>query len=884
MTSGFNGPQGYGSDPFAEFFSRIFGGQRPGPRQIDLGRLLSEPARQLVVGAAQYAAQHGSRDLDTQHLLRAALAAEPTRSLLSRAGTDPDSLATEIDQRSGPPQGSREAPPPTSLSLTPAVKRALLDAHELARASGAGYIGPEHVLSALAANPDSAAGHILHSAHFAPPSPPPEVGEAAQARPERPRPSPTPTLDKYGHDLTGLARQGRIDPVIGRDEEIEQTIEVLSRRGKNNPVLIGDAGVGKTAIVEGLAQRIADGDVPDILLGRRVVALDLTGVVAGTRYRGDFEERLNNIVGEIRAHSDELIVFIDELHTVVGAGGGGTEGGSMDAGNILKPALARGELHVVGATTLVEYRRIEKDAALARRFQPILVPEPSVTDAIEILRGLRDRYEAHHQVRYTDEALVAAVELSDRYLTDRHLPDKAIDLIDQAGARVRLRARTKGTDVRAMEREVEQLTRDKDQAVADEQYEQATQLRDRITGLKERIGQAAGDTQADEGQHLEVTAEAIAEVVSRLTGIPVSRLTEEEKERLLQLEQHLHQRVVGQDEAVSVVADSVLRSRAGLSSPERPIGSFLFLGPTGVGKTELARALAEVLFGSEERMVRLDMSEYQERHTVSRLVGAPPGYVGHEEAGQLTEVVRRHPYSLLLLDEVEKAHPDVFNILLQVLDDGRLTDAQGRTVDFTNTVIVMTSNLGSEAITRRGAGIGFGPGGPDADEEARREQILRPLREHFRPEFLNRIDEIVIFRQLTAEQLRRITDLMLDKTRRRLHAQDIHVTFTEAAVDWLAQRGFQPEYGARPLRRTIQREVDNQLSRLLLDSQIERGGRVVVDVAEGDLAFRTEPPAARSDGTGSAPQGTATEPAAAPPAVQGGETARPEGNGAARPE
>ncbi|PWI20387.1 AAA family ATPase [Streptomyces sp. Act143] len=837
MTSGFSGPEGY--DPFGEFLARFFGGPRPGPRQINIGQLLSQPARELVRGAAQYAAEHGSRDLDTQHLLRAALSAEPTRSLLSRAGADPDELATEIDERSGPvlhPPG--EAPPPTSLSLTPAAKRALLDAHDLARARGAGCIGPEHVLSALAANPDSAAGHILNSAHFAPTGLPPEAApDAGAARAERPRDTGTPTLDKYSRDLTDLARRGGIDPVIGRDEEIEQTIEVLSRRGKNNPVLIGDAGVGKTAIVEGLAQRIADGDVPDVLIGRRVVALDLTGVVAGTRYRGDFEERLNSIVSEIRAHSDQLIVFIDELHTVVGAGGGG-EAASMDAGNILKPALARGELHIVGATTLEEFRRIEKDAALARRFQPILVPEPSVADALEILRGLRDRYEAHHQVRYTDEALTAAVELSDRYLPDRRLPDKAIDLIDQAGARVRLRARTKGTDVRALEREVEQLVRDKDQAVADEQYEKATQLRDRIAELKERIGEAAGNGTADEGQHLEVTAEAIAEVVSRQTGIPVASLTQEEKEKLLGLEEHLHQRVVGQEEAVRVVSDAVLRSRAGLASPDRPIGSFLFLGPTGVGKTELARALAEALFGSEERMVRLDMSEYQERHTVSRLVGAPPGYVGHEEAGQLTEVVRRHPYSLLLLDEVEKAHPDVFNILLQVLDDGRLTDSQGRTVDFTNTVVVMTSNLGSEAITRRGAGIGFGAGGAEADEEARREQILRPLREHFRPEFLNRIDEIVVFRQLTEEQLRQITDLLLDRTRRMLHAQGITVDVTEAAVDWLSRRGYQPEYGARPLRRTIQREVDNELSRLLLDGRVAAGGRITVDVQEGSLTIQ----------------------------------------------
>jgi ATP-dependent Clp protease ATP-binding subunit ClpC len=842
MSSGFTSPEGYGSDPFGEFLARFFGGPRPGPRQIDLGRLLSQPARELVRGAAQYAAEHGSRDLDTQHLLRAALATEPTRTLLTKAGANPDSLASQIDERSGPAQHTPDdAPPPTALSLTPAAKRALLDAHDMARARGYGYIGPEHVLSALASNPDSAAGHILNAARFAP-AEPAEAPEAPQA--ERPRPTNTPTLDKYGRDLTELARQGRIDPVIGRDEEIEQTVEVLSRRGKNNPVLIGDAGVGKTAIVEGLAQRISEADVPDVLIGRRVVALDLTGVVAGTRYRGDFEERMNNIVGEIRAHSDQLIIFIDELHTVVGAGAGGGDGGSMDAGNILKPALARGELHIVGATTLEEYRRIEKDAALARRFQPIMVPEPTPADALEILRGLQDRYEAHHQVRYTDDALVAAVELSDRYLTDRRLPDKAIDLIDQAGARVRLRARTKGTDVRTMERELEQLIRDKDQAVADEQYEQATQLRDRIVELKQRITEAGGDGEVDEGQDLVVGAEAIAEVVSRQTGIPVSSLTQEEKERLLGLAEHLHQRVVGQDEAVRVVADAVLRSRAGLAAPDRPIGSFLFLGPTGVGKTELARALAEALFGSEDRMVRLDMSEYQERHTVSRLVGAPPGYVGHEEAGQLTEVVRRHPYSLLLLDEVEKAHPDVFNVLLQVLDDGRLTDSQGRTVDFTNTVIVMTSNLGSEAITRRGATLGFASGGADADEEARREQILRPLREHFRPEFLNRIDEIVVFRQLSTEQLRRITDLLLDRTRSLVRDKGVAVTFTDRAVEWLAERGYQPEYGARPLRRTIQREVDNELSRLLLDGRVDKGGGVTVDVRDGHLAFETQSPAA----------------------------------------
>lgn len=506
------------------------------------------------------------------------------------------------------------------------VKRALLDAHEIARSTGASYIGPEHVLVALAANRDSAAGQMLNAAHFSPPTGArdglaPVPGSTGQRH--GPAERNTPNLDKFGRDLTDLAREGRIDPVIGRDEEIEQTIEVLARRSKNNPVMIGEAGVGKTAIVEGLAQRIADGDVPDILLGRRVVQLDLSGVVAGTRFRGDFEERLTGLIDEIRAHSGELIIFIDELHTVVGAGGG-SEGGPMDASNMLKPALARGELHVVGASTLEEYRRyIEKDAALARRFQPVLIPEPNPADAVEILRGLQDRYEAHHQVRYTDEALLAAVELSDRYLTDRYLPDKAIDLMDQAGARVRLRSSTRGTNIRALEREVEQLTRDKDQAVAAEQYERASELRDRLSDLEQRISE--GNHEQQPRTHVtEVTVEDIADIVSRQTGIPVSSLTQEERDRLLGLEEHLHKRVIGQGEAVTAVADAVLRSRAGLADPSRPIGSFLFLGPTGVGKTELARALAEALFGSEDRMIRLDMSEYQERHTVSRLVGAPP--------------------------------------------------------------------------------------------------------------------------------------------------------------------------------------------------------------------------------------------------------------------
>ncbi|WP_374984161.1 ATP-dependent Clp protease ATP-binding subunit [Streptomyces fradiae] len=875
MSNGFVGPEGFGPDPFSEFLGRLFGGTpassaaRRGPRYIDIARMMSEPARRMVDDAATYAAEHGSADLETEHLLRAALDTEPTRDLVVRAGADPDELAAEIDRTAG------EGPPQSRIAVTPAVKRALLDAHDLARHIGASYIGPEHVLAALAANPDSAAGRILRAARFDPdsvPGPPsrtptprggPSGGWENTAADQRPAPQRgTPTLDKYGRDLTDIARAGRIDPVIGREQEIEQTVEVLSRRGKNNPVLIGDAGVGKTAVVEGLAQRIVDGDVPDTLLGRRLVALDMTGVVAGTRYRGDFEERMNAIIQEVRDHAGELVLFIDELHTVVGAGGGGGggEGGSMDAGNILKPALARGELHVIGATTLEEYRRyVEKDAALARRFQPILVPEPSPEDALEILRGLRDRYEAHHQVRYTEDALGAAVDLSDRYLTERFLPDKAIDLIDQAGARVRLRSRSQDTDVRALEREAEQLARDKDQAVAAEQYERATELRDRIQALQDRIKAGRGEPVMRDDRVLEVTGEDIAQVVSRQTGIPVSRLTQEEKERLLGLERHLRERVIGQDEAVAAVSEAVLRSRAGLADPRRPIGSFLFLGPTGVGKTELARALADALFGSEERMVRLDMSEFQERHTVSRLVGAPPGYVGHEEAGQLTEAVRRHPYSLLLLDEVEKAHPDVFNILLQVLDDGRLTDAQGRTVDFKNTVIVMTSNLGSEAIgTGRGV-LGFGAEAA-GDEQAARDRVLRPLRDHFRPEFLNRIDEIVIFRRLAEPQLRQITDLLLEETRRRMRAQHVAVEFSPEAVDWLARRGYEPEYGARPLRRTIQREVDNELSRLLLDGRLSAGGTVRVAVADGRLDFGTE---------AGADTGTGTD-AGAPPEPSGG--------------
>lgn len=833
MSTGYWGPEEYGPDPFDDLFQRFFGGAgAPAqPRRVDLGRLMSQDARELVAQAARKAAELGSTDLDTEHLLWAVTQREPFGHLLERAGANPQALAAEITERGRRGPERTEAP-----TLTPAAKKILLQAHEISRQLGSSYLGPEHILLALTINREAEAGRMLAQRGITVEALQRAGQSAAQTGGGPAAPSSTPTLERHGRDLTELARAGGVDPVVGRADEIEQCVEVLARRTKNNPVLIGEAGVGKTAIVEGLAQRIVDGEVPRSLRGKRLVQIDLTGMVAGTRYRGDFEERLKNLMDEVKAHSDELILFLDELHTVVGAGAG--EGGA-DAANILKPALARGELHVVGATTLDEYRKsVEKDPALERRFQPILVPEPTVEETVAILHGLRDRYEAHHGVRFTDEALVAAAELSDRYIADRFLPDKAIDLIDQAGARVQLRGRGPATDVRDLEERLEQLRRDKDQAVAAEQFERAGQLRDEIAELRSRI------TEAESGasQVQQVTPEEIAGVVSRLTGIPASQLSEEERERLANLEERLHERLIGQDEAVRAVAQAIRRSRTGLGDPNRPIGSFLFLGPTGVGKTELARALAEAMFGDQDRMIRVDMSEFQERHTVSRLVGAPPGYVGYDEAGQLTEAVRRRPYAVVLLDEIEKAHPDVFNLLLQVLDDGRLTDAQGRTVSFKNTVLIMTSNLGSELIADDQT-VGFTADGPRVAEADLRDRITRRLREELRPEFLNRIDEIVIFRRLEAGQLAQITDLMLEQTRRRMHAQGVTAEFTPEAIAWLVEHGHEPAFGARPMRRTIQREVDNRLSEMLLAGHVDAGARVVVDAKDGKLTFDVSRPA-----------------------------------------
>jgi ATP-dependent Clp protease ATP-binding subunit ClpC len=639
---------------------------------------------------------------------------------------------------------------------------------------------------------------------------------------DRSRTSATPMVDEYSRDLTRMAKEGKLDPVIGRAEEVETTIEILSRRTKNNPVLIGDPGVGKTAIVEGLAQWIVNDEVPDTLADKRILALDLSGMVAGTQYRGEFEERLKKVLQEVRENPDGQIIFLDELHTVVGAG---AVEGSMDASNMLKPALAYGEIRLVGATTVDEYRKnLEKDSALERRLQPVLIGAPSVDETIEILRGLKDRYEAHHCVKITEEAIVAAVELSDRYVTDRFLPDKAIDLMDQASARVRLRTKTKPRDPKALDEELRSLQEEKDHAAED--LGKTRELEEKAVGPREPIEESGGDRRPTVA---EVTAEDIAEVVSRATGIPVSQLTEEERERLLRLEGQIHERIVGQEEAVEAVAEAIRRARAGLSDPNRPIGSFLFLGPTGVGKTELARALADALFGDEAATVRIDMSEFQEKHTVSRLIGAPPGYVGHEEAGQLTEAVRRRPYSVLLLDEIEKAHQDVFNVLLQILDDGRLTDAQGRTVDFKNAVVIMTSNFGAERIrahARRNESF-----------EELKEDMNQLLRNTLRPEFVNRIDEVILFRSLGKDQIAEISHLLLDHTSRRLKAQGVEIEFTDAAVALIAEEGFDPEFGARPLRRTIQRRVDNVLSRMVLEGSLERGDRLVVGAKEGKLGF-----------------------------------------------
>ena len=711
-----------------------------------------------------------------------------------------------------------------------------------ARNLGHNYVGTEHLLLSLIREGEGVAARILKDSGVDLQQVREQIykllkEEGLETHQGKSRgKSDTPTLDQYGRDLTYMAEEGKLDPVIGRDKEIERIVQILSRRTKNNPVLIGEAGVGKTAVVEGLAQKILQGNIPELLKDKRVVTLDLAGMVAGAKYRGEFEERLKTIMEEIRK-AGNIILFIDEMHTIIGAG---AAEGAIDASNILKPALARGEIQAIGATTLDEYRKhVEKDPALERRFQPVMVGEPTREEAVQILFGLRDKYEAHHKVRISDEAIKAAVDLSDRYITDRYLPDKAIDLIDEAASRVRLQSITAPPDLKKLEDKLEDLMKEKEEAVMNQNYEKAAKIRDEEHKIRKQLEEMKSNWNRRSDSSTEtVGEEEIAEIVASWTGIPVNKLTETEAERLLNMEKILHRRVIGQGEAVKAVSRAIRRAHAGLKDPKRPIGSFIFLGPTGVGKTELCKALAEALFGDEEAMIRIDMSEYMERHTVSRLVGSPPGYVGYEEGGQLTEKVRRKPYSVILLDEIEKAHPDVFNILLQILEDGRLTDSKGRTVNFRNTVVVMTSNVGAHTI-RKQKTIGFTSSEDVAasEYEKMKENIMEDLKRTFRPEFLNRIDEIIVFHALDEGDLRKIVRLMLDNVAKRLEKQEIYLEVTDAAQEYMMQEGFDPMYGARPLRRVIQRMIEDNLSEEILAGRIQVGDRVKVDYKDNKLVF-----------------------------------------------
>ena len=743
----------------------------------------------------------------------------------------------------------------TPEDFTPRAKKAMEMAVAEAAVMQHGYVGTEHILIAVLRDESSVAVRLIASLGARPDELMRDIGKAIGANPAQTAsegirggassaskgPGKTPTLDQFGRDLTAMAKEGKLDPVIGRGKEIERVIQILSRRTKNNPCLIGEPGVGKTAIAEGLAQKITADEVPELLRGKRVVTLDLTGMVAGTKYRGDFEERIKNAIDEV-IREKNVILFIDEIHTLIGAG---AAEGAVDAANILKPSLARGELQVIGATTLDEYRKhIEKDAALERRFQPVTVGEPTAEEAILILRGLRDKYEAHHKVKITDEALEAAVTLSTRYISDRYLPDKAIDLVDEAASRVRLKAFTAPPDLKKLEEEVKRLSEEKKAAVNEQDFERAAHLRDEEKELAQKLEEQRGHWQEkNAGITGEVSAADIAEIVSSWTGVPVVQLTEAEGQRLLRMEEILHERIVGQDEAVTAVAKAIRRGRVGLKDPRRPIGSFIFLGPTGVGKTELCKALAEAMFGDENAMIRLDMSEYMEKHTVSRLVGSPPGYVGYDEGGQLTEKIRRKPYSVVLFDEIEKAHPDVFNMLLQILEDGILTDAQGRRVDFKNTVIIMTSNVGARMITEHRK-LGFAVATQkDAAENQKqiREDVLGELKKTFRPEFLNRVDDIIVFQQLSEEDIRRIARRMLQSLDKRLEDMGMTLEVSDDAVAEIAKEGFDPVYGARPLRRAIQSRIEDVLAEQLLEGRFRSGDVVQVGVKDNRFSFDAQP-------------------------------------------
>ena len=816
----------------------------------------TEKANKALNLAVQSAEQFGHSYVGTEHVLLGLLqeGSGVAYAALTSCGVTADSISQRI-------QANEIGGAPTHLTadaFTPRTKRVLRSAVAVAARVGSSYVGTEHLLIALVSDSDSYAVGFLNEAGVSMQA----LVQAIQNRlggksnpnggfqnggfqnggypSEGFDPNGNPqeggsALDKFGRDLTKAAKNGEIDPVIGREKEIERVIQILSRRTKNNPVLIGEPGVGKTAVAEGLALEISKGNVPEILRDKRVVSLDLTGMVAGAKYRGDFEERIKAAIDEVKS-SGNTILFIDELHTIIGAG---AAEGSADAANILKPSLARGDFQVIGATTLNEYRKyIEKDAALERRFQPVKVGEPTQEQAVEILKGLRDSYEAHHKVKITDEAIEAAVKLSSRYIADRYLPDKAIDLIDEGASKVRLAAMTSPDNVKDLEDKVKNLENEKASAVNEQDFERAAKLRDEQKRVQAELDEAKKSWQERrEDKCGEVDAEIIAKIVSDWTGIPVVQLTKEESDRLLHMEEVLHERVVGQNEAVTAVAKAIRRGRVGLKDPKRPVGSFIFLGPTGVGKTELCKALAQAMFGDENAMLRLDMSEYMEKHTVSKLIGSPPGYIGFDEGGQLTEKVRRKPYSVVLFDEIEKAHPDVFNMLLQILEDGRLTDSQGRTVDFKNTVIIMTSNVGARMITDRQKSLGFAQEHKSQKQEDIRSLVMGELKKVFRPEFLNRVDDIIVFNKLTQDEIKQIAGKMLETLSKRLAAMDITITFTDAAITAIADKGFDDSYGARPLRRAIQSEIEDVLSEKLLDGEIKANSAVTCDYQDGKFVF-----------------------------------------------
>lgn len=805
----------------------------------------TQKANTALNAAIEYAENLGHTYIGSEHLLLGLLSSEESvaYTALTARNITADNVETAVRNSVG-------IGTPTVLSpndFTPRSKNIIETAVTIARSLGHGYVGTEHLLIAILRDSSCYAMDILDAMNVSAADIAEEITKSVNVSQNDASPkskeqskgkTETPTLDQFGRDLTSIARQGKIDPVIGRQKEIERVIQILCRRTKNNPCLIGEPGVGKTAIAEGLALKIASGEVPEILKDKRIVALDLTGMVAGTKYRGDFEERIKSAIDEV-SKAGNIILFIDEVHTLIGAG---AAEGAVDAANILKPALARGEMQVIGATTIEEYRKnIEKDSALERRFQSVLVGEPSREEAVEILKGIRDKYEAHHKVKITDEAIEAAVKMSSRYIGDRFLPDKAIDLIDEAASKVRLRAYTPPEDIRELEEKIKRINEEKASAVNSQNFEQAAALRDEEKEVKAHLENAKeGWKKQNSETNGVVTPDEIAAIVSEWTHIPVVQLTEEESQRLLHMEEELHRRIVGQDQAVSAVAKAIRRGRVGLKDPNRPTGSFIFLGPTGVGKTELCKTLAATLFGDESAMIRLDMSEFMEKHTVSKLVGSPPGYVGYDEGGQLTEKVRRKPYSVVLFDEIEKAHPDVFNMLLQILDDGVLTDSQGRKVDFKNCIIIMTSNVGAKLITNAGnAALGFKgeEGNSTMSQSDIKDAVMGELKKCFRPEFLNRVDDIIVFEQLNKDDIKEIARRMLKTLKNRVHDMGIELSFDDSAIEKIADEGFDPVYGARPLRRAIQSEIEDKLSEEMLDGRITSGNKYVCKHTDDGFVF-----------------------------------------------